>query len=541
MNRDKASGSTVNEQKEEKESSAQTGGSGIQNSLKRYRKLKRRLVTDGIFAGILGGFLSLAYRWVLSWTDGVRNAVYQDSRGIQILGWVAVCIAAAWIIGKLVQWEPLSSGSGIPQVQAEILGLAEMNPRRILLSKLTGGILGNLAGLSLGREGPSIQIGAAAGKICSRFLKRDSTEENYLISAGAAAGLAAAFNAPLAGTLFTLEEMHKNFSPLLLIPSLIAAVIADFMSKNIFGLQPVFHFEVTGSLPLKYYFIVILGGVLTGVVGVLFIRGLTFFQDAYKATGIKSRYWPMIAILIIVITGFINPALLGGGHVLAEETGKGNMAIGTLAVLLMLKLILTGVSYGSKAQGGIFMPVLVLGGIAGMLIYQIMAAAGFGISGYAANFMIYGMAGILTAVVRSPILSIILVTEMTGSFQHLLPLSIIAVCAYLTAELLKTPPVYEVLLERMLGSHSETAVELKRVIHTFRLPGTSAMVSRKVRDLTLPKSTLLIAIDRSGEEIIPNGETELKAGDEITVVIYSRNISLTRKYLESMDPYDAAE
>lgn len=513
----------------------------MKDSLKKYGKLKRRLVTDGIFAGILGGFFSLIYRWALSQTDVIRSVIYHDLQGSHILIWILVCIGAGLVIGQLIKWEPLSSGSGIPQVQGEILGLFEMRPLRIIFSKMTGGILSNLTGLSLGREGPSIQIGAAMGKISSKLLKRDATEENYLISAGASAGLAAAFNAPLAGTLFTLEEMHKNFSALLLIPSLIAAVIADFMSKYIFGLSPVFKFQVTHSLPLKFYFLVVLTGVLTGLIGVAFIKSITFFQDAYKASRINARYWPVIAILVMAILGYANPDLLGGGHHLMEEISAGSFAIPALVSFLVAKLVLTALCYGSKAQGGIFLPVLVMGGITGMLVFQFVLKAGFLDSSFSANFIIYGMAGILTAVVRSPILSIILVTEMTGSFQHLLPISIIAICAYLTAELLKCLPIYEILLERILGKHGESEIETKRVIHTFRLPGMSVMVNKKVRELSLPSKTLLVAIDRSGAEIIPDGDTILRAGDEITVVIYSKNISLIKTYVEAVYPSQVAE
>lgn len=508
----------------------------MKDSLIKYGKLKRRLVTDGIFAGILGGFFSLIYRWVLSQTDVIRNTIYRDLEWSHILIWLVICTVAGLVIGRLIEWEPLSSGSGIPQVQGEILGLFEMKPLRIILAKMSGGVLSNLTGLSLGREGPSIQIGAAMGKVTSKLLKRDATEETYLISAGASAGLAAAFNAPLAGTLFTLEEMHKNFSPLILIPSLIAAVIADFMSKYMFGLNPVFHFQVTQSLPLEFYHFVVLAGILTGLIGVLFIKAITFFQDAFQASKIAPRYWPVVAILLMAAIGYVDPDFLGGGHHLMEEISGGSFAIPVLASFLLVKLAMTAVSYGSKAQGGIFLPVLVLGGITGLLIFRFVLQGGLLDASFTANFIIFGMAGILTAVVRSPILSIILVTEMTGSFSNLLPLSLVAICAYLTAELLKTPPIYEILLERLLGKQGESQVETKRVIHSFRLPGTSVMINKKVKELSLPAKTLLIAIDRSGEEIIPDGNTVLRAGDEITVVIYSKNISLTKKYLEAIYP-----
>ena len=150
------------------------------------------------------------------------------------------CGTASW----LIKFEPLSGGSGIPQVKGNILGLYKTVWWRILLAKLVGGIVGIGAGLSLGREGPSIQLGAMTGQGLSRSLGRTRMEERYLISSGAGAGLAAAFNAPLAGVIFTLEELHKNFSAVVLLPTLAAALTATVISHGFFGTQRIF--TITG-------------------------------------------------------------------------------------------------------------------------------------------------------------------------------------------------------------------------------------------------------------------------------------------------------
>ncbi|PKK39426.1 Cl- channel, voltage-gated family protein [Clostridiaceae bacterium JG1575] len=507
----------------------------ITDSLKQYRQLKRRLVTDGIVAGIFAGLLSVGYRWILSVADLIRHDMLMRRDPTSLLLWVGACVVFALVIGRLLEWEPLSSGSGIPQVQGEILGYFNMSPLRLITAKVLGGFLGSLAGLSLGREGPSIQIGAAAGKLSSRLLHRDLTEESYIVSAGASAGLAAAFNAPLAGTLFTLEEMHKNFSPLILIPSLIAAVIADFLCKNVFGLAPVFRFTTSQALPLTQYYAVLFMGIITGFVGVLFNKSIPLFQDAFKKLPTATRYWPLLAAVPVVLLGFWLPGLTGGGHHLIEEVAHHPTALWMLFVLLFLKLILTSLSYGSKAQGGIFLPVLVLGGLSGILWHQFLQMGGMMPGLYRTNFVILGMAGILTAVVRSPILSIILVTEMTGSFSHLLALSAVAITAYLTAELLGSKPIYETLMERMLGHGGKQTATTKRVVKTFRLPMDSAMAGHRVKELSLPKHVLLVGIDRGDEEIIPKGDTKLLAGDEITLVVESRDISLVLDYMDPIE------
>ena len=139
----------------------------------------------------------------------------------------------AVLVGRLVKWEPMISGSGIPQVEGEVLGKLSQNWKRVLPAKFAGGFLCLLGGLSLGREGPSIQLGAMGGQGVSRLLDRGKTEERYLMTCGASAGLAAAFHAPLAGVMFALEEIHKGFSVSLLISVMTASVTADYICSHI--------------------------------------------------------------------------------------------------------------------------------------------------------------------------------------------------------------------------------------------------------------------------------------------------------------------
>lgn len=413
----------------------------------------QRLIFDGIIVGLGAGFFTLVYRFLLMKLDALREVLYA-LRGYQLILWVVAALILALLIGRLLKMEPLSSGSGIPQIQAEIMGKVDMNPYTVLSSKILGGGAANLIGMSLGREGPSIQIGGATAKAISKLFKRSKEEEKILISAGASAGLAAAFNAPLAGTLFTLEEMHKKFSEFLLIPSLVASVTADFFAKNIFGLQPVFRFGLTEYLPLRHYGFVLLLGIGCGLLGVLFNHGILYGQELYNKIKIPANYRPVIATLGTLLVGFSAPSLLGGGHHLVEALPELEHHIQLLALLLLGKMIFTWFSYGSGTQGGIFLPMLVLGSLFGSLILHLGGPLGLE-DIYLRNFMILGMAGLLTSVVRSPILSIILVTEMTGSLYHLLSLSLVAITAYLVAELLKNPPIYVSLLKNMLSPKHE--------------------------------------------------------------------------------------
>ena len=183
------------------------------HTIRRAEHFKTILTGEGFLVGLIAGLVVLLYRVLLEFAGKWMNLILQYGRENPVIagGWFLLLAVMACIVGKLVKWEPMISGSGIPQVEGEMMGKLTQRWWRILPAKFLGGFLSLLAGLSLGREGPSIQIGAMAGKAVSKVLDRGKTEEKYLLTCGASAGLAAAFHAPLAGVMFSLEEIHKNF------------------------------------------------------------------------------------------------------------------------------------------------------------------------------------------------------------------------------------------------------------------------------------------------------------------------------------------
>ncbi len=180
-----------------------------------------------------------------------------------MLGSIAAGLVVAWMLKS----EPNISGSGIPQVEGQLQGELEFHWWSILWKKFVAGIISIGPGLFLGREGPSIQLGAAVGQGVAQGFKKHGSDRRIMIAAGAAGGLAAAFNAPIAGTMFVLEEVYHNFSPLVWITSLASAVGANFISLNVFGEVPVLHLVYDRPLPVSLYWHLLLLGVLLGVLG----------------------------------------------------------------------------------------------------------------------------------------------------------------------------------------------------------------------------------------------------------------------------------
>ena len=403
--------------------------------------------------GLIGGFIVLLYRVALTFAGNwlIKILSYIKGNPFRCAVWFLILMALAWIVGRLVKWEPMISGSGIPQVEGEVSGRLSQNWKRVLPAKFAGGFLCMLGGLSLGREGPSIQLGAMAGQGISRALGRGKREEKFLMTCGASAGLSAAFHAPLAGMMFAVEEIHKTFSIPILLPVMTASVTADYIASHILGLDPVFHFQITEYLPQNYYWLLILLGILVGVSGVFYNWGMLKAQELYrKIPFLKETGRLLIAFLTAGVLGLVMPSVLGSGSGLIVSLTKGEMVLGMVVLTLVVKFLFSAVSFGSGAPGGIFFPLLILGALLGA-VFAMTGAEFFGLDPmYINNFVLLGMTGFFTAIVRAPLTGIILLFEMSGSISQMLSLSIVSVTAYIVATLMRSESIYDSLLKRIL-------------------------------------------------------------------------------------------
>ncbi|MCT8975419.1 ClC family H(+)/Cl(-) exchange transporter [Clostridium sp. CX1] len=495
------------------------------NTLHLWHNFRLKLVGEGIIVGALSGLLVVAYRLSLQKIEMITKSIYlmQLEKTWLIPIWFVCLIIGACIVGAMVKKDPMISGSGIPQVEGILLGLLTANWWKVIIRKFIGGVISIGAGLSLGREGPSIQLGASVGQGFSKIFKRIKIEEKYLMTSGASAGLAAAFNAPLAGVIFALEEIHKNFSPLVLISAASASITADFISKEFFGLKPVFQFNNLSALPLNYYGYIIILGIILGFLGAFYNSILLKTQKLYsKQKWLPIQFRPIIPFMLAGVLGLTLPEILGGGHELVISLIEKSFMLKFLIVLLVIKFAFSMISFGSGAPGGIFFPLLVLGALIGIVYVKILIYA-FGFdSNYINNFIILGMAGYFTAIVRAPITGSILITEMTGSFTHLLSLSTVAIIAYIVADLLKSKPVYESLLERILNNNNHHNIvkdsKAKNIIEIPVHHGCS-LEGKEIKQFNWPQKCLLVAIKRGEKEIIPKGDTIIYAGDYLVVLI----------------------
>ena len=497
-----------------------------------------KLLVLSAIIGICAGIISVLYRYALTFAEDISNVMYQTvSNNLFLLPilFILLCVMGIFI-GMLIKYYSLISGSGIPQLKAEISGYLKNNWLSTLISKFLGGVIGIIGGLSLGREGPSIQLGASVANGISKHIHTNETEKRILLASGASAGLASAFNAPLAGVMFALEEIFKYFSTKVILATMVAAIFGDFVSKLFFGKEHVFNFNIVDTIPIDYYWLFIIMGIITGILGVYYNIILIKTQSIYKLIENKIGHYKMVIPFIIAgILGIIFPILLGSGHHIITDLNLETPII-LLIVILLGKFLFSMISFGSGAPGGIFFPLLILGAIIGSIFAKIFIPL-FNLNELLFyNFVIIAMSAYFTAIVRAPMTGIILMIEMTGSLEQLLPLIVTSAVAYIVAEKLHNEPIYETLLNNLLldkGIHKENMKRTKILIE-YIVNFDSIIENKKLKDLELDEKCLIISIRRGEHDITPNGNTTIKAGDLLTILTSEKYETNVREQMEEL-------
>ena len=521
------------------------GDSGMKRNSNNYLKelnMEGQRISIIWKSALIGGAVALiviAYRIVLGQMETLSFQIYGYVKNNPAL-LPAILIALAitgYGVGTLVKKNRAISGSGIPQVKGIILGYFNINWLNTLWSKFIGGALSVLAGLSVGREGPSIQLGACVAEGLGNKLCDTHTERKYMIASGAGAGLAAAFNAPLAGVVFVMEEIFKYISPFIMLATMVSTIVAGSMARLIFGVAPVLHFPIQDAIPVNAYWMVCLLGIILGCAGSLYNYVLLKTPKLYKKISNK-RFRIIIPFFLACLLGIVFPAVLGGGHAALEYLDSSS-GLGFLTLLFIVKFMFSMISFGSGAPGGIFFPLLVLGAIIGTLFGKI-AVMYLGLDPTLMNnIIILGMTGFFSAIVRAPLTGIVLLLEMTGSFDSMLPLAMAAIIACITADLLKSAPIYDSLLENQLKESISVSLPdegQKTTIEMVVHHGAPAS-DQYIKDLDFPENCLIVAIQRDGKHLIPHGETLIKANDYVTFLV---NLHEEGGYREALEKLTAA-
>lgn len=412
--------------------------------------------------GTLAGLIGVAFEKSVNWVQNLRIGALVEVADHWFLVWPLAFILSALLamVGYFLvrRFAPEAGGSGIPEIEGALEELRPVRWWRVLPVKFIGG-MGTLgAGMVLGREGPMVQLGGNLGRMVVDVFRMRSPEARHtLLATGAAAGLSAAFNAPLAGILFIIEEMRPQFRyNLISIKAVFTGVIMATIVFRIFnGDKAVIEVGKLSNAPVNTLWLYLILGMIFGCVGPLFNTLVLRTQDMFQRLhGGNIKKWVLIGGLIggsCGVLGLIQPAASGGGFNLIPIAAAGNFSVGLLLFIFIARVITTLLCFSSGAPGGIFAPMLALGTLLGTAFGMAATPLFPAYHLDAGTFAIAGMGALLAASVRAPLTGIVLVLEMTDNYQLILPMIITCLGATLLAQFLGGKPLYSTILQRTLA------------------------------------------------------------------------------------------
>ncbi|MGI6093860.1 MAG: ClC family H(+)/Cl(-) exchange transporter [Lachnospiraceae bacterium] len=420
--------------------------------LRQMDRLSLGLLGKTILVGMAAGFFVVSYRIAIGWGDRCLRRILSCAQGhpLSMLLWFVCLILLAIVVGRIIMWEPMISGGGVSQVIDEAAGKIDQNWWKVLIGKIVGGFLALFAGLSLGRGGPSMQMGAMAGKGISRLFQSEKEEEKVLFACGAASGIAATFHAPLTGVCYTLEKVYKKFSIPFLAVLLLSVLAADAIVCVMAGDALVLGFEIPYILPVNGYWMAPVLGIFLGVLANLYnwmVQKTTALYNRPAWMTTVRKLW--IPFVLAGVLGFSMPEVLGGGQSLLDPLAGGELILRTAVILFVVKLLYSVLSISSGVPGGIFFPVIVLGAMCGG-IFALAGITYFGLpTDCVTYFVALGVAGYFSAVMKTPLTGVIMLLEMTGSCSQIFLLTVVSVVSYAVSEFMESHGVYDSMWDRL--------------------------------------------------------------------------------------------
>lgn len=408
----------------------------------------------GMLTGVVGSLFQLA----ITWLSGVFQIVILTARTHSAVLMVLVSILISMVMA-LMAWKlvrniaPEASGSGVQEIEGVLLNQRPIFWRRLLPIKFIGGVMSISGNLVVGREGPTIQMGGNLGAMLGELFKLRRQRRNTLIAAGAAAGLATAFNAPLAGVLFVIEEMRNQFNFNFTNFKMVAlcCVMATITTHLILGADPAIKMTVFDPPGLQSLLMFFVFGIMVGFAGLLFN---ILLMQTLKLTDKLSNQQKLIYVAgvgaLMGLLTIMYPAAVGGGYHIIEQSLVMSPSISWLMPLIVMRFATTLLSYNTSVPGGIFAPMLALGTLLGLAAYKILIYWMPDITTEPGMFAVAGMGALFSAAIRAPITGIVLVVEMTKNYYLILPLMVSCLTSTTIVQLANNEPIYTQLLRRTL-------------------------------------------------------------------------------------------
>jgi chloride channel protein, CIC family len=398
-----------------------------------------------IIVGILAGLSAVLFTVAIDWVTRLFFGLNPSSTRLLLvpaLVSVATGVLLAWVF-------PDVRGSGVPQTKAAYHLRRGVMPARVPIGKFITGVLCIGSGHSMGREGPSVQIGAGLASVAGAWLPLSPARIKDLVPVGAAGALAAAFNTPVAAVLFALEEIIGDMNAPLLGSTVVASVASVIVERSILGNEPLFRvpaYHLQHPAELLAYVVL---GLIGGGVSLVFCKVLLGARRFFLGLPEWSRVWqPAAGGLLIGALLLVTPQVLGVGYEYVDQALNGGLLFHTLVLLCVMKLVATIVSYSSGNAGGIFAPTLYIGAMAGGAVGAVVHSISPVQTADPGAYALVGMGTLFAGIIRAPMTSVFMIFEITQDYQILVPLMVANLLSFLISRRFQPTPIYHALLEQ---------------------------------------------------------------------------------------------
>lgn len=470
-----------------------------------------QLVLPAVIVGAGAGLAAVGFRWLITAATLVFTGTqdYSASVGhpanpwVPWLGGAFVIIAPAiggLLYGPLVdRFAREARGHGVPEVMYAVNKRGGRIPGKVAVVKALASAITIGSGGSVGREGPIVQIGSAMGSTLARVMRMPESRVRTLVACGAAGGIAATFNAPIAGVFFALELLLRDFAAASFGAVMLASITASVVGRSLLGDHPFLTLPTFAVVNPSQFPLFALLGLCAGLVGVGFTRVLYAIED-FCDWAWRGPEWlrPVAGGLLLGLLLFAIPQMYGVGYPVLEKSVVGRYALGMLVLLLVAKIIATSLTIGIGGSGGVFAPSLFIGAMLGAAFGDVVGLAIPSLAGQAGAFALVGMGAVFAGAARAPITAGIILFELTGEYSIILPLLLAIIVATGVSRTLSEDTIYTLKLRR-------------RGVNIGTAPANTALHSFHVRDVmesadAIPEDTLA---SLAASKLIASGRTAL--------------------------------
>ena len=492
-----------------------------------------RMSLLGLISGICASLVIVLFRFVIEASQGqlLPNYNPENYEALPLMWIFLFPLLGGVILGVIFHFIPEENRKmGVVHTLECLQNYNGKLPLINTIAQFVGASISIIAGHSVGREGPSIHLGASTGSLLAQKLNLSDEARHTLLACGVAAAIAASFNTPIAGVIFSLELIIMEYRVNSLMPIIIAALVATIISRAIFGNSAILDAPNLGSLPHDELFLVIITGILIGLISVIFIRLLVLVSEKSKPIPVFIRL--TLAGAITGLLALLAPQIMGIGYDTVADSFQNNIALGTLLLICVVKILATTLGLGLGLPGGLIGPTLFIGAITGSTIAAIIQLIAPESVSSPAIYAMIGMGAMMGATLQAPLAALMAIFELTVNTDIILPGLLCIVAASLTSsELLRQPSVFNALMRTNKDPENSY-----NPIESLTIRDLSRQINKKFSFIIekSPTSELAKAIKRGNQWLL------IDQGDKSFRVIHRddiQNIDLTQSsFIDLSDP-----